>query len=193
MRNREVSKQRYREGNPEPKANSALLLSCYGRHVSEADENIEDTYCCGRHACEAGINIEAAVAVLQLSANQGQYHLLSPLNSNLQTVDLSNNLLQGSIPTPLSPELNGLTGALPPQLGNLTKLQVLKLQSNNLAGGIPTEFTGLTSLSVLNISWNALNGSIPSTVSNLQKLINMNIQRNNLSGSIPNTILPPTW
>ncbi|PRQ54660.1 putative non-specific serine/threonine protein kinase [Rosa chinensis] len=56
---------------------------------------------------------------------------------------------------------------LPAQLGNLSHLQVLKLDSNNLAGEIPNKITQLESLEVLDISWNDLNGFIPNTLASM--------------------------
>ncbi|KAM1520304.1 hypothetical protein ACFX1Z_023013 [Malus domestica] len=80
---------------------------------------------------------------------------------------------------------NQLSGSLPAKLGNLSSLEVLRLQSNNLSGGIPIPITQLPKLSILNISWDSLNGSIPPSVSNMQSLINMKLQGNKLSGFIP--------
>lgn len=48
---------------------------------------------------------------------------------------------------------NNLTGILPPEVGNLKKLEVLKLKTNNLSGKIPSEIGNLRSL-----RWLALGG-----------------------------------
>ena len=45
--------------------------------------------------------------------------------------------------TYLSLESNGLTGSIPPEIGNLTNLGWLDLYSNQLAGEIPTEVCDL--------------------------------------------------
>jgi len=83
---------------------------------------------------------------------------------------------------------NHLTGVLPPLLGNLANLQVLKLQMNKHNGAIPIEIGQLHKLSILNLSCNSLGGSIPSEISSLSSLSLLNLQGNNLNGSIPTSI-----
>jgi len=51
---------------------------------------------------------------------------------------------------------NNLRGVLPPQLGNLTKLTLLRINHNNLTGEIPTTLTSLTALTQTDIGYNAL-------------------------------------
>ncbi|KAE9449272.1 hypothetical protein C3L33_18842, partial [Rhododendron williamsianum] len=94
----------------------------------------------------------------------------------------------GPFKTLLNLAKNQLTGFLPVELGNLTKLQELKLQANSFIGEIPIEITQLQLLRKLNISWNSLNGSIPSSISRLQNLNNLDLRGNNLSGSILESI-----
>jgi len=56
---------------------------------------------------------------------------------------------------------SGLTGSIPPELGNLTNLTWLDLGKNELTGSIPSEIGNLTNLSILNLDGNQLTGSIP--------------------------------
>jgi Leucine-rich repeat (LRR) protein len=44
---------------------------------------------------------------------------------------------------------NNLTGAIPTSLGNLTRLQELKLQKNGLSGSIPSSFGNLKTVLIL--------------------------------------------
>jgi len=48
---------------------------------------------------------------------------------------------------------NGLTGEIPPEIGNLTNLQVLRLRDNQLIGEIPPEVCDLIESNSLNIDW----------------------------------------
>ena len=54
-----------------------------------------------------------------------------------------------------------LTGPIPPELGNLTNLTALALQSNELTGPVPPELGNLTNLTELDLNENELTGSIP--------------------------------
>ncbi|XP_054789513.1 LRR receptor-like serine/threonine-protein kinase EFR [Prosopis cineraria] len=90
------------------------------------------------------------------------------------------------------PEM-GLKGTLPSQIGNLSFLEKLELQSNNFHGGLPKDFGGLIPLSIwnlskletLNLKSNSINGSIPVDIGRLQHLKFLSISRNMLLGSIP--------
>ena len=66
---------------------------------------------------------------------------------------------------------NGLTGELPPQLGNLYALGVLNLYGNNLSGAIPPELGNLVRMQTLVIGGNQLTGCIPAGLkTNMRKL-----------------------
>ena len=80
---------------------------------------------------------------------------------------------------------NGLSGSIPPELGNLTELVVLALENNSLTGPIPGELGGLTNLSRLYIYSNELSGSIPPELGNLAKLLELSLFDNSLTGPIP--------
>ena len=80
---------------------------------------------------------------------------------------------------------NGLTGTIPPQLGNLTSLQILDLRTNGLTGTIPQEIGNLTSLDWLELSFNRLTGTIPPELANLTQLTTLALSNNALTGTIP--------
>ena len=65
---------------------------------------------------------------------------------------------------------NQLTGAIPSQLGNLTKLVDLQLFDNQLTGDIPPELGNLALLEQLLLHNNHLTGSIPPSFTNLGAL-----------------------
>lgn len=82
---------------------------------------------------------------------------------------------------------NGLTGAIPPSLGNMMFLQVLNVGHNQLSGTIPVEFAGLKAIGALDLSNNHLTGSIPPGFGGLSALADLDVSNNNLSGPIPSS------
>ena len=88
----------------------------------------------------------------------------------------------------------GLTGMLPPELGQLTALRVLNLSTsygikqevpNRLHGSLPPELGNLSYLHTLLLSGNHLSGEIPRELGNLTNLRNLKLDRNYLRGGIP--------
>ena len=56
---------------------------------------------------------------------------------------------------------SGLTGEIPPEIGDLIYLRVLKLNYNELTGPLPSEIGNLTDLFDLELMYNNLSGPIP--------------------------------
>ncbi|KMT07372.1 hypothetical protein BVRB_6g149980 [Beta vulgaris subsp. vulgaris] len=83
----------------------------------------------------------------------------------------------------------GLSGALSPDLAQLTNLQYLEVYENNFTGEIPSEYGNLTSLISLDLYNNQLSGSIPISFANLQSLRYLRLNSNALSGDLPAEIL----
>lgn len=78
-----------------------------------------------------------------------------------------------------------LQGPLPPELGNLTHLEVLNLERNSLEGSIPPGFGKLSNLRELILGVNDLTGSIPPEIGDLANLEVLRLRRNDLTGTIP--------
>ncbi|KAH9753783.1 Receptor-like protein 13 [Citrus sinensis] len=79
---------------------------------------------------------------------------------------------------------NKLIGNIPPQIGNLTRIQTLNLSHNNLTGSIPSTFSNLKHVESLDLSNNKLNGKIPHQLVELKTLEVFSVAYNNLSGEI---------
>ena len=83
---------------------------------------------------------------------------------------------------------SGLTGSIPPEIGNLENLIYLDLTSNDLTGSIPPEIGNLTNLTSLGLGGNNLTDSIPSEIGNLINLTVLYLNNNQLTGEIPESI-----
>ena len=80
---------------------------------------------------------------------------------------------------------NELTGAIPPQIGDLTGLSHLWLQDNQLSGEIPPGIGGLASMQILRMHNNELTGPIPWQLGNLTGLSIIHMSGNELEGYVP--------
>ena len=87
--------------------------------------------------------------------------------------------------TRLNLERKGLTGSVPPELGELAGLITLDLSYNRLTGGIPPELGTLGSLWNLDLSSNRLTGGIPPELGSLPGLAFLILSDNRLTGEIP--------
>ena len=129
------------------------------------------------------------------SAPVGEWHGVS-VDAEGRVVELllGRNQLSGALP----PELgnlaslltlylgdNQLSGALPPELGDLANLRELGLWSNQLSGEIPPELGDLANLRELGLSSNQLSGEIPPELGDLANLRELGLSSNQLSGEIP--------
>jgi Leucine-rich repeat (LRR) protein len=90
---------------------------------------------------------------------------------------------------------NHLVGTIPSEIGGLTALQGLYLDSNKLSGSIPTTVGSLSNLVELTLSnaptavdLNQLTGPIPASIGSLSKLQTLVLSGNALNGPIPQEI-----
>jgi Leucine-rich repeat (LRR) protein len=75
--------------------------------------------------------------------------------------------------TVLNLAYNGLSGAIPTQLGSLSNLTSLDLANNGLSGAIPTELGSLSNLTSLDLANNGLSGAIPTELGSLSNLTSL--------------------
>ena len=90
---------------------------------------------------------------------------------------------QGRI-TELNLTHNQLKGKLPPELANLTNLEVLALGRNQLTGTVPTWLSNLVNLQELYLWGNQLTGEIPANLNSLSNLTELYLHENQLTGEI---------
>ncbi|XP_062147941.1 protein BRASSINOSTEROID INSENSITIVE 1 [Alnus glutinosa] len=91
-------------------------------------------------------------------------------NGSMIFLDISHNLLSGS---------------LPKEIGSMFYLYILNLGHNNFSGTIPLELGDLAHLSILDLSRNRLEGTIPQSMTKLTWLTEIDLSNNYLSGTIP--------
>ena len=73
-----------------------------------------------------------------------------------------------------------MSGAIPPELGQLTNLTALSLWDNQLSGAIPPELGQLTNLTHLNLFQNQLSGPLPETFLALTRLNYLDMRETDL-------------
>lgn len=133
----------------------------------------DDTPCSWRGVvCSADGSGGSRVTGLSLPSSQLMGSVSSDLGliQNLQSVDLSNNSFNGSLPR---------------SLFNATMLRFLDLSDNLISGEVPGPEGDLRNLQVLNLSGNALFGKFPSDLVNLSNLTVVSLKNNYISGEIP--------
>ena len=113
------------------------------------------------------------------------------------SLNVRENGLTGSVPPALGnlAELdwldlggNALTGAIPDTLGRLARLQGLILWRNELTGPVPEWLGSLAELQFLHLGGNALTGAIPGTLGRLANLESLHLARNELTGPVPSPL-----
>lgn len=114
---------------------------------------------------------------------------------SLELLDLSSNMLWGSIPHKLPPTLselylqnNRFSGAIPASISNCSSLVSLDLSFNYLTGTIPASLGDLRQLRDLIMWQNLLEGEIPSVLSKISTLENLILDNNGLTGAIPDEL-----
>ncbi|XP_004492917.1 uncharacterized protein [Cicer arietinum] len=77
---------------------------------------------------------------------------------------------------------NHFYGTIPPQIGNMSRVNILNFSLNSFDGSIPQEICKLKSLQKLDLSLCKLSGAIPNSIGNLSNLMFLDLGDNNLSG-----------
>ncbi len=130
--------------------------------------------------------------------------LTGPLNSwqgitldaegRVVTVALASNQLNGTLPPEIGQlervqnlrlQINALSGPIPSEIGDLADLEILSLFLNELSGEIPPEIGQLGQLTSLGLGENQLSGEIPAQLGQLENLLQLDINGNQISGPLP--------
>ncbi|XP_074318342.1 receptor-like protein EIX2 [Silene latifolia] len=111
-------------------------------------------------------------------------------NSSLESMDLSFNLLSGSLvyhdPSTKNNTSVGARICLP--IGQLRRLEYLDLQKNNISGGIPDCWADFGFIGYINLASNNLSGIIPLSMGLILPLTFLKLSENSLRGPIPPTL-----
>ncbi|KAL8151894.1 hypothetical protein V2J09_021702 [Rumex salicifolius] len=152
--------------------------------------------------------------IVDLSWNMisGDISILKNWGSALKWLDLSSNMLNGSLPdlgklpqawnsfsslTTVDLSANDIGGPIPPSLFSSANLVTLNLSGNHLSGLIPLagphslELLALASyppMEFLDLSDNMLIGKLPPEIGGINGLKLLNLANNNMSGQIPNDL-----
>ena len=129
------------------------------------------------------------------SAPLGEWHgVRTDPAGRVTELELYDNGLTGLIPPALGDlaslrsldlNFNALTGPIPAALGSLVSLNGLSLSGNELTGPVPAALGSLVNLERLDLSWNELTGPVPAALGNLVNLRELGLGWNELTGPIP--------
>ena len=95
--------------------------------------------------------------------------VIANADSRVTALDLSNN---------------NLSGAIPPEIGDMSNLVSLDLSGNDLSGKIPAAVGNLVNLDSLNLADNGLSGQIPPSLGGIINL-KLSLSGNEFTGCLP--------
>ncbi|KAI3889364.1 hypothetical protein MKX03_024455 [Papaver bracteatum] len=142
-------------------------------------------------------NSKGSVTELNLTSSnlQGTLHSFNFSSfTNFVSIDLSNNKLSGFIPSQignlsklsyLGLSMNKFSGHLPAEIGFFTNMIFLDVSQNQISGRIPTSIYNLSNLDTLYLDQNQLYGTIHRHIGMLKSLTRLTLSTNNLTGPIP--------
>ena len=137
--------------------------------------------------------------VLRYNDLAGQIPSLELLKlEHLESLDLSfNENITGAIPPQLGDmkslkriflHHNGLTGTIPEDLSKLN-LDSLNVHANELTGAIPDWLGDQENLELLGVWSNSFTGGLPESIGNIDGLWYLSVRNNPLSGRLPRSLL----
>ncbi|KAJ3277300.1 hypothetical protein HDU76_010433, partial [Blyttiomyces sp. JEL0837] len=121
--------------------------------------------------------------------------------SNLVDLNLSGNLINGSVPETFANLRNlafvdlgrtQLSGMLPESLSQMTNLTHFYVYSTNLSGSLPKALSSLPRIATVGLWNNSITGSIPEEYANNSTLSKLYVQSNLITGNVPLSFLNST-
>ncbi|CAN6561058.1 unnamed protein product [Malus baccata var. baccata] len=135
------------------------------------------------------------IRVLDFSSNQFSGNILCGFGrcSELQIFRAGHNNLSGLLPEDIhnatkleevAVPLNSLYGGISDKIVNLTNLVIFDLSFNQLTGVLPFSLGKLSRLEIIKLDLNYLQGPLPQSLMNCTNLVELRLGRNNLEGDI---------
>jgi Leucine-rich repeat (LRR) protein len=134
------------------------------------------------------LRFKSSIWFILLEEYPSEYSLREPLVIASKSVSYSYSPSILYYMTGLDLSCNSLSGAIPPEIGNLNHIHVLNLSNNHLIGPIPQTLSNLSEVESLDLSNNSLNGEIPPQLVQLHSLAYFSVAHNNLSGKTPEMV-----
>ncbi|XP_061360935.1 receptor-like protein EIX2 isoform X1 [Gastrolobium bilobum] len=146
------------------------------------------------------MNFSSSLVSLDLSYNlltsSAIFHWLFNFTTNLRSLYLFGNLLEGPIPEEFGKAMNSLEyldlsfnklqGEIPTSFGNMCSLQILYLSNNTLSGDLSSfiQNSSCCILRILDLSYNRITGMIPKSIGLLSELEDLSMRGNSLEGDV---------
>ncbi|KAK1260543.1 hypothetical protein QJS04_geneDACA001977 [Acorus gramineus] len=121
---------------------------------------------------------------------------ITETKAGLRALFLSNNVIEGSIPSNICTRLlfnldlsnNYLSGELPNCWATSSRIETVNFANNNLSGTIPVSVGSIYSLKSLHLNNNGFSGEFPPSLNNSASLVVLDLSGNKFSGPIPTWI-----
>ena len=149
-------------------------------------------------AIPAEISKLTALKTFGATTNRLTGSLPVTFSPGMSSIDLSRNMLTGSIPESWGVSMptlqaidlnqNAITGSIPSTMGQLSTMTSFKSNENQLIGALPAELGQLSLLEMLSLRANLLTGSVTSELVQLTSLETLDLSGNSFVGSWNETI-----
>ena len=161
------------EGILPPVLGSYERLSAIDLSLNKFDGPIPPSFFTSMTLTNLNLSGNQFVGSIPLHGSQSGELLVLPSYPPMESLDLSDNILTGTLPSDigklgglklLNLAKNHLSGQIPNELNKLSGLEYLDLSSNNFKDKIPEKLP--SSLKVFNVSYNDLSGPVPENLKN---------------------------
>ncbi|XP_059641026.1 probable inactive receptor kinase At5g10020 [Cornus florida] len=158
-------------GTLPPELGTFLRLSAVDLSFNKLDGPIPRSFFTSMILTRLNLSGNHFTGPIPLQGSHTSELLVLPSYPQMESLDLSNN---------------SLSGTLPSDIGNLGRLKLLNLARNDLSGRMPNELSKLSSLEYLDLSNNNFRDKIPDKLPSTLKVFN--VSYNGLSGPVPENL-----